>query len=117
MNTALWIVQGVLAAMFIMAGLMKATTPKDKLALKMPWAARHSDGMIKFIGISQVLISLGLILPVLTGIAPVLTPVAASALALIMILAMIEHTRAKEKGIVINLFVFAMAAFVAYGRF
>ena len=118
MNTALWIVQGILAAMFLMAGFMKATTPKDKLALKMPWAARYSSGMVKFIGISQLLISLGLVLPVLTGILPVLTPIAASALALIMVFAAFDHIKAGEnKAVMTNTIIFLMAAFVAYGRF
>lgn len=117
MNTALWIVQGLLGAMFIMAGLMKATQPKEKLA-KMTWTSRWSAGMIKFIGVAELLIGLGLILPQLTGILPVLTPIAAAALCVVMLLAAADHYKAKEmKEVGVNIFILALAAFVAYGRF
>ena len=116
MNTALWIVQGLLSAMFVMAGVMKSTQPKEKLA-KMAWTARQTSGMIKFIGVSELLIGLGLILPQLTGILPILTPIAAIALCLIMVLAAVDHYKSKEmKEIGFNVFVIALAAFVAYGR-
>lgn len=116
MNTALWIVQGLLSAMFVMAGVMKSTQPKEKLT-KMAWTTRKTPGMIKFIGVSELLIGLGLILPQLTGILPILTPIAAIALCLVMVLAAVEHYKSKEmKEIGINVFVIALAAFVAYGR-
>lgn len=117
MNTALWAVQGLLGIMFTMAGLMKSTQPKEKLA-KMAWTARYSSGMIKFIGVSELLIGLGLVLPQWTGILPVLTPIAALALVAIMVLAAIDHFKAGEnKEIGINVFIGALAAFVAWGRF
>jgi len=117
MNIALWIVQGLLAAMFVMAGLMKLFQSKEKLA-RLAWTARQSVGMIKFIGLSEFLIGLGLILPQLTRILLILTPIAAIALCLIMVLAAIDHFKNKEmKEIGINLFVMALAAFVVYGRF
>ena len=118
MNTALWIVQGLLAAMFLMAGLMKSTQPKEKLALKMPWANDFSAATLKLIGISQLLASIGLIVPMLTGIVPVLTPLAATGLCIIMILAAVYHFRKNEmKAIGTNVVLFLLAAFVAYGRF
>jgi len=118
MNTALWVVQGILAAMFLMAGFKKATTPKEKLALKMPWVNDFSSGTLKLIGVSQLLAAIGLIVPMLTGIAPVLTPLAATGLCIIMILAAIYHFRKNEtKAIGTNVVLFLLAAFVAYGRF
>ena len=118
MNTALWIVQGILAAMFLMAGLLKSATPKEKLALKMPWANDFSAGTLKLIGISQLLAAIGLIVPMLTGIVPVLTPLAATSLCIIMLLAAIYHFRKNEmKAIGTNVVLFLLAAFVAYGRF
>ena len=118
MNTALWIVQGILAAMFLMAGFMKSTTPKEKLALKMPWANDYSAGTVKLIGITQLLAAIGLIIPMLTGIAPVLTPLAAAGLCITMILAIIYHYRKNEmKAIGTNVVLFLLAAFVVYGRF
>lgn len=116
MNTALWIVQGLLSVMFLMAGLMKLSQPKEKLA-KMAWTTRYSAGMIKFIGLSELLIALGLILPPLTGIFPVLTPIAAIALCLIMVLAAADHYKAKEmKEVGVNIFILILGAFVALGR-
>lgn len=118
MNTALWIVQGVLAAMFLMAGIMKATTPREKLAIKMPWANDYSAGTVKLIGITQLLAAIGLIIPMLTGIAPVLTPLAATGLCITMILAIAYHYRKNEmKAIGTNVVLFLLAAFIAYGRF
>lgn len=117
MNIALWIVQGLLAT-FTFAGWMKATTEKTKLAEKMPWANDFSAPMVKFIGISQILIGLGMVLPWATGIATILTPIAASSLVLIMVFAAIYHAGKKEyKEIGVNAIVIALAGFVAAGRF
>ena len=118
MNTALWIVQGILAAMFLMAGFMKSTTPKEKLALKMPWANDYSAGTVKLIGITQLMAAIGLIIPMLTGIAQLLTPLAATGLCVTMILAIMYHYRKNEmKAIGTNVALFLLAAFVVYGRF
>ncbi|MED7928871.1 DoxX family protein [Nonomuraea sp. LP-02] len=118
MNTALWIVQALLAAMFGMAGLMKSTQPKDKLQPKLPWVEDFSPATIRVIGIAELAAALGLILPALTGIAPILTPLAATGLVVVMILAAFTHARRKEPtAIVFNLVLLALAAFVAWGRF
>lgn len=97
MNTFIWILQGVAALIFLMAGLMKATTPYEKLKEKMPWTGDYSPGTIKFIGLAELLGAAGLILPILLGILPVLTILAAFALALVMLLALRTHHRRKEK--------------------
>jgi hypothetical protein len=73
MNVAVWIVSGLLAAAYLFAGLNKATQPKTKLVGNLPWAEDFTPATIKFIGIVEVLGAIGLILPWLTGIAPVLT--------------------------------------------
>ncbi|MEU8358341.1 DoxX family protein [Nonomuraea sp. NPDC048882] len=118
MNIALWIVQVALGAMFFMAGVMKATQPKEKLAPRLPWVDDFSAGTIRFIGVAEVAGGLGLILPAVTGIAPVLTPLAAAGLALTMVLAAVVHVRRKEpSGIAVNAVLFLLAAFVAWGRF
>ncbi len=117
MNTALWIVQVILAVLFLMAGLMKSTQPKEKLAPKMPWVNDFSASTVKLIGLSQLLAAIGLVIPMLTGIAPALTSVAAAGLALIMVFAAIYHFRKKEfKEIGITAVFFALSAFVAIGR-
>lgn len=119
MNTILWIIQGILAAMFAMAGTMKSTQPIDKLLKSgVTWADRFPLATVRLIGASELLGALGLILPWLLNIAPVLTPVAAIGLAFVQLLAIFHHAKHKEgKAIVFNIVLLSLAAFVAYGRF
>jgi hypothetical protein len=117
MNTALWIVQGTLGAMMFILGMMKTLMPVQKLN-KLSWTTRNGDSFIRFVGVSELLIGLGLILPQLTGILPLLTPIAAGSLALIMILAIAEHFRHGEThDIPKNVIILLLAIFVAAGRF
>ena len=116
MNAALWIVQVLLALLFGFAGAMKTFTPIDQLAEQMPGAA-DQVGLIRFIGISELLGAIGLILPAATRIKPGLTPVAAAGLAVIMVLAAGLHAmRSEWSSILINVAIFALAAFVVWGR-
>lgn len=80
-NTWLWIVQGVLAALFLLTGVMKLVLPAQALQGPIP----VSPGFLRFIGAAEVLGAIGLVVPWLTGIQPVLTPIAASGLVVIMI--------------------------------
>ena len=119
MNTVLWIVQGLLAMMFLMVGMMKLMQPKEKMVEKMGWVEDFSQSQIRNIGVLEVMGALGLILPMLTGVLPILTPLAAVGLALTMMGAFKTHLRRKDivpMG-VMNVMLFMMAAFVAYGRF
>jgi uncharacterized membrane protein len=118
MNIALWIVAAVLAALFGIAGILKSTQPKERLQPNLPWVEDFSTGTVRLIGVSELAGALGLILPAATGIAPILTPLAATGLAVIMVLAALTHVRRKEPGgIVFNAVLFLLAAFVAWGRF
>ena len=118
MNTALWIVQILLAVAFVGAGAMKATQPRENLEKSLPWVADFSTPVVRFIGVAEVLGGLGLVLPAATGIAPVLTPVAATALAVTMALAAVVHARRREySAIGVNAVLLLLAAFVAWGRF
>jgi uncharacterized membrane protein len=118
MNVALWIVQAVLAVAFVAAGVMKSTQPKEKLQPKLPWVEDFSPGTIRLIGAAELLGGIGLILPAVTGIAPILTPIAAACLAVVMVLAASTHIRRKEpSGVVVNAVLFALAVLVAWGRF
>lgn len=117
MNIALWIVQGLLALMFISAGMMK-TFQYEKAKSSLPWVKEYSKGFVAFIGVSELLGGLGLVLPHATGIAPFLTPVSAIGLAVIMLLAAAFHAKRKEyPGIGMNVILLALAVFVAVGRF
>lgn len=118
MNITVWIIQGLLAAMFAMAGVMKTTQPMEKLEKSLPWVKDFSLPMVRFIGVSELLGALGVVLPMATGILVILSPIAATGLAVIMVLASIYHIRKKEfKEIAFNGFLFAMAVVVAYYRF
>lgn len=97
MTIALWIVNALLALAFIAAGAMKLARPKPTLvASGMGWADDVPDPAVKLIGAAEVAGGLGLILPLLTGIAPILAPIAATALTILMIGAVAVHTRRKE---------------------
>ncbi|MEZ4660593.1 MAG: DoxX family protein [Caldilineaceae bacterium] len=117
MNIALWIVQVLLGAAFIMAGVMKSTQPKEKLKANMGWVEDFSANTVRIIGILELLAGIGLILPWLTNILPILTPLAAIGLVLTMIGAAIVHMRRGENSAIgINVVLLLLAAFVAYGR-
>ena len=119
MNVVLWIVAGLLALAFLAAGGMKLTQSKEKLAASgMGWTEDFSAGMIKAIGGLEVLAAIGLILPPLLKIAPVLAPLAALGLILLMIGAAITHARRKETPMIaINAVLLVLAVVVAWGRF
>ena len=112
LNIALWVVQVLLFLDFAAIGLMKLVTPIEK----MPMPAEMGP-LIKFIGISEVAGALGVLLPSVTRIKPMLAPLAALGILAIMILAVGFHLQrgdASHIGTPICLGI--MAAFVAWGR-
>lgn len=118
MNLLLWLVQVLLACAFGMAGVMKSTQPADALVQAgMAWAGQMPLAMVRFIGISELLGAIGLILPAATKIKPFLTPLAALGLLTIMILAMAFHvSRGEVQATPINIVLGGLAAFIAWGR-
>jgi uncharacterized membrane protein YphA (DoxX/SURF4 family) len=118
MDVVLWIVAGVLALAFLAAGLTKLTQPKEKLRATMAWVEDFSPGVIKGIGAVEVLAAIGLILPAALDVVPVLVPLAAVGLVVLMAGAAITHARHKEFPIIaINLVLLVLAAVVVWGRF
>src|ERR687898_2297542 len=120
MNRALWIVAGLLAGVYLASGVGKLIVPKKKLATfpGAGWVEDFSAGTVKAIGALEVLAAVGLILPAATDIAPVLVPLAALGLMLIMGGAVITRLRRHEpKAMVADLAYLALAGFVAWGRF
>jgi uncharacterized membrane protein YphA (DoxX/SURF4 family) len=118
MNVLLWIVAGVLAAAFLVAGLTKLTQPKEKLAGQMGWVEDFSPGVVKLIGGLEVLAAIGLILPAALDIVPVLVPLAAVGLVALMAGAAITHLRRHEpQMVVINAVLVLLAVVVLWGRF
>jgi hypothetical protein len=117
-NILLWILAGVLAAMFLLAGAMKIAVPKEKLLSIMVWAKPWPDARLKALGAVEVLGAIGLILPRALNIAPVLTPIAAVGCAIVMFGATIVHTRMKDyAGIAMPGVLLILAVVVAAGRF
>jgi putative oxidoreductase len=118
MNIALWLVQALLALVFLMAGGMKLFLPIDQLVANgMDSIGTTPIWLIRFIGLSEFAGALGLILPAALRIQPRLTPIAAGALAFVMVLAVGTHVMLGEMDklaapIVIGL----LSAFVAWGR-
>src|SRR5689334_1426070 len=117
MNIGLWIVQGLLAAMYLMAGGVK-TFRTARAKGEMPWAKERSDAFIRFVGISELLGGLGLILPLVTGILPWLTVAAAIGLSLIQLLAIFsEHLPKKEYNVIpVNVILLLLSIFIVLGR-
>jgi uncharacterized membrane protein YphA (DoxX/SURF4 family) len=118
-NIVLWVVAVVLAVAFAMAGLMKLTRSKEQLAASgMGWTEDFGTGQIKGIASLELLAAVGLVVPPLVGIAPVLAPLAALGLVLVMIGAAVVHARRGEpQMIAINLVLLVLAAVVVWGRF
>jgi hypothetical protein len=119
MNIALWIVAGLLAVGSLGGGALKLIVPKDKLAAAgWGWVDDFGAGAVRTIGTFEVLAAVGLILPGVLAIAPVLVPVAAVGLALLLISAAVTHLRRHEaKVIIVPLALLALSVFVALGRF
>jgi uncharacterized membrane protein YphA (DoxX/SURF4 family) len=118
-NVVLWIIAGVLAAAFLAAGLMKVAQPKEKIvASGMGWAETFSPGTVKLIGGLEIAAAVGLVLPALLGIVPVLVPLAALGLVLLMLGAIVTHARRSELPMAaVNAVLLVLAAVVAWGRF
>ncbi len=113
MNLALWIVQGMLAALFLFTGGMKLVLPIETLTKDMPLPGV----LVRVVGVAEVLGAIGLVLPAALGIRPNLTPLAAVGLVIVMIGAVVfTVVWAGPAMAIIPLFAGALAAFVAYGR-
>ncbi|SEB25685.1 MULTISPECIES: DoxX family protein [unclassified Mycobacterium] len=119
MNTALWIVAGVLAFVFAGSGVMKLVLSKEKLVAQGLGGLDDVDpNAIRGIGAAEVAGAIVLIVPPLVHILPVLTPLAAVGLAAVMVGAIVTHGRRKEyPNVAVNVVLLGLALFVAWGRF
>lgn len=119
MNAVVWVVTGLLAALFLLAGTMKVAKSKEQLLAdpRMGWAEAYSPGMLTLIGAAEVLGALGLVLPGALDVATWLVPAAAIGLAVIMAGAVLTHLRRGEgQSAVLNAVLLALAVFVAVER-
>ena len=115
MNLILWAIQILLAIVFLVSGIAKVTRPSQRLKAGLP---EFHPGVIRLVAVAEIVGALGLILPGITGIAPILTPVAATGLAIIMVGAVITHARRREgKAVAMNVVLLVLTVVVALGRF
>ena len=120
MNLTFWIAAALLAAVALMGGITKTFVPKQKLAEHQggQWTADVSVGFVKTLGVLEILAAIGLILPAVVDIAPVMVPITAVCWVLLMVGAMITHGRLGQPRLVIlNVAYLVLAAFIAWGRF
>jgi hypothetical protein len=118
MDITLWIIAALLALFFVFAGFMKTFRPIGEIR-KMPWAETLPEVSIRLIGIAELLGAVGLNVPLATGIAPMLTPIAAVCLGVLMVGAARTHQKLGDpKSATATTIVLAVACFVvAIGRF
>ena len=114
MVIALWIASALLTLSNIGAGTFKLVTPRSKLVGQQPWTNDFTANQIKLIGVAEVLGGLGVILPLVTGILPIMTSIAAFAIAALQVGAFVTHVRRKETPLP-NLVIIAIALFVGIG--
>jgi len=112
MTYALWIVQALLAILFLIAGVSKLVMPVEEMTKDI-----HLPGLfLRFIAVAEIVGALGLIVPSLLRIRPGLTPLAAAGLVIIMIGATVISLTLGAEMAVAPFVVGLLSAFVAYGR-
>lgn len=117
LHITLWVLQVLLAAFFLMAGINHGLKPIAEAAQSSPWITDVPVWLARFIGFAEIAGGIGLVLPAATRIKPWLTPLAAAALAVVMALAAAFHvTRGEASVLAFNLIPALLAAFVAWGR-
>jgi uncharacterized membrane protein YphA (DoxX/SURF4 family) len=118
MNIALWGLQGLLAVVFLGAGSMKLLRSKEQILAnkQMGWAIDFSPTQIKLLAILEVLGALGLVLPWALGVVPILTPVAALCLTVIIAGAVATHAKRHEPWVPTAVLA-GLLLLVAAGRF
>jgi uncharacterized membrane protein YphA (DoxX/SURF4 family) len=119
MNSLLWVLQIILAIAFSYSGIMKSTQSREQLVRI---GQTGVDGLpyplIRFIGVTEMLGVIGIILPMALNISPVLTPITSTCFAVIMALAAPIHYKRKEaQSVLLNICLFVISVFVAYMRF
>src|SRR6185436_17811548 len=117
LHIALWGGQLLLAALYGGAGFTKLTTPMAELPAMIPWTADVAEPLVRFIGASELLASIGLLLPSILKIQPKLSALAAAGLTTVMALASVFHLVRGEYAVIpLTAGLGSIAAFVAWGR-
>lgn len=118
MNIILWISQGLLACIFLLAGIMKVTKNKETLREKLgDWTDSYTESKLKLIGLLEILGAIGIILPMLINWIPLLTPIAAIGLSMTMVGALMVHFKRKETDkTIVNFALLFLSLFIVVGR-
>jgi len=117
MNVVLWIAQVLLAAAYVLAGGGKAFRPLPALSKQMTWVSSVPPAFVRFVGAAELLGAIGLVLPIVTGVAPWLTVAAAAGLVLLQVCAITFHLSRNEARVVpTNVVLLLLAALVLIGR-
>jgi len=116
-NAILWILQILMAGLFLVSGIFKIIIPLEELAKQMSWINDYPSYTVRVIGLAEVLGGLGLIFPWLLKIAPRLTVWASYGLAIIMIFALALHVVESQWNNSVSVALFLVALlFIASGR-
>ncbi|UWX79134.1 DoxX family protein [Arthrobacter jinronghuae] len=118
LSLVLWLVQLLLALLFAGVGVVKIFQSYARVRENLRWPEDFSPVTVKLIGVLEVLGAAGLVIPEATGLAPVLTPIAASGLTVLMALAVLVHVRRGERNrIALGVILMMLSLVVALGRF
>lgn len=118
MDVVLWVLQIVLAVAVLLAGTLKLTRSQEQLEPQMPWVRDFGPDAVRLIGLAEVLGGLGLVLPAALDVAPILTPVAAAGVAVVMVGAVVVHIRRHEgPALPPAIVLLVLALVIAWGRF
>lgn len=116
-NASLWVLQTLVATMFVVTGFMKIFQPIEPLSAMLPWTGQVSPFMVRGLGIIDLLGGIGIFLPSLIRIKPQLTVTAAIANIFLMIGAIVFHIARGEASVIgFNIILIFILAFIAWGR-
>ena len=117
LGVSLWISQILLAAFYVLTGVMKVTMPIPRLAAMLHWPGLYGEAFTRFLGVCELAGAAGLLLPAATRIFPRLTPLAAAGLVLLQICAISYHVSHGEVvKLPLNIVLISTAAFILWGR-
>ncbi|GAB3403234.1 hypothetical protein GCM10027515_13890 [Schumannella luteola] len=118
MSIFVWVISGLLCLAYLAAGGFKTFGPDARIYAAFPWAKQVGMASTRIIGALELLGALGLILPVLLGMAQILTPIAALGLVAVQIAAMTFHIQRREfQALPVNVVMLLLAAVIAVLRF
>ncbi len=118
LNFTLWVLQVLVAAPMLLGGILKLGQPVYKLAASYPWMGQVAPAFLRFIGLVDLSGGLGLLLPSLLRLRPIISAWAAAGVVVLMTCATVFHiSRGEAGGIGLNIVLALLAAIVAWGRF